>query len=244
MLNKQKLMMYTFTGILGLGLSVGGATYALFTSSAANDGNTASAGTVNINVMRDNGDPIPGPMFYPDSLDPLAYHPYDQQDTAPSGESIGGWAPGDTVVRDMYLGNSGSLTARMVGIRAKVRESYTQTTNLEGQTATNTVSNGVTATTDPAAYNEFINKMNITIKNSNTLIFQGKLSDLLTGTVWKKPVNEVLIAPAPSGPLNLTFTAELSNTAGNNIAGKNFIFDFEFTAVQNKNSAGFDVNNQ
>jgi hypothetical protein len=244
LISKQKLMMYTMTGILGLGLSVGGATYALFTSGATNDGNSATTGTVNINTMRDNGDPIPGPMFYPNALDPLAYHPYDAVDTSPSGESIGGWAPGDIIVRDMYLGNSGSLTARLVGVRAKVRESYTQTTTADGQTATNTVSNGVTLATDPVAYNEFIDKMNITIKNSNTLIFQGKLSELITGTLWKKPVNEVLIAASPSGPLNLSFTAELSRTAGNNIAGKNLIFDFEFTAVQHKNSAGFDVNNQ
>lgn len=237
-------MGYVMTGVLGLGLTVGGATFALFTSSATNDGNTATAGTVNINVTRDNGDPIPGPMFYPDFLDPLAHHPYDKVDSHPSGESIGGWAPGDTIVRDMYLGNSGSLTARLVGIRAKMRDSYTQTTTTEDGTATRTVSNGITEISDPTAYNEFIDKMNITIKNSNTLLFQGKLSELITGSAWKNPVHEVLISASPSGPLNLTFTAELSRTAGNNIAGKNFIFDFEFTAVQNKNSAGFDVNNQ
>lgn len=242
-MNKHKFMGYVLTGVLGLGLTVGGSTYALFTSSATNDGNTATAGTVNINVMRDNGDPVPGPMFYPDSLDPLAHHPYDKVDTAPSGESIGGWAPGDVVVRDMYLGNSGSLTARLVGVRAKVRESYTQTTTTEEGNTTKTVSNGVTATSDPAAYNEFIDKMNITIKNGETLVFQGKLSELITGTAWKKPVNELLIAASPSGPLNLNFKAELSKSAGNIIAGKNLIFDFEFTAVQNKNSAGFDVNN-
>ncbi|PLT35578.1 hypothetical protein [Bacillus sp. V5-8f] len=244
MLIKNKIMMYTFTGLIGLGLSVGGATFALFTSSATNDGNSATAGTVNINVMRDNGDPVPGPMFYPDSLDPLAYHPYDAQDKKPSGESIGGWAPGDTVVRDMFLGNSGSLTARLVGIRAKMRESYTQTTTTNGNTATNTINNGVTSTSNNAAYTEFVDKMNIRITNAETVLFDGKLSELITGDKWKKPMEELLIAGSPSGPLNLKFRAELSKTAGNIVAGKNFIFDFEFTAVQDKHSAGFDVNNQ
>lgn len=241
---KQKLMGYAVTGILGLGLTIGGSTYALFTDTITNEGNSATAGTVNINVMRDNGDPIPGPMFYPDSLDPLAYHPYDKTDKKPSGESIGGWAPGDKVVRDMYLGNSGSITAKLAGIRVKVRDSYTQTTTTDGLTATNTISNGVTAISDPAAYNEFIDKMNFTISNGDVVIFQGKISELITGSSWKKPLEELIIASAPSGPLNLKFTAELSKKAGNVVAGKNFIFDFEFTAVQNRNSEGFDVNNQ
>lgn len=234
-MDKRKIALLSIAGMITLGAGIAGSTFALFSGSASNTGNSFTAGTLTMDVRRDNGDPVPGPMFYPDSLDPLAYHPYDQVDTAPSGESIGGWAPGDVVVRDMYLINTGTLTAKLTGIRAKVRGAYTQTTTDSGRTASNTI-NGETSTSNKAAYDEFVSKMNIKIVNGAVVLYNGSLQGLVSNSGWVAPNSVAVVAADPLAALNLQFTASLSKDAGNVIQGKNFIFDFEFMTEQKKNN--------
>jgi spore coat-associated protein N len=94
---KKKLTLLATTGIVGIGLVAGGATYAIFTDSASNKTNTFTAGTLKIQSSRDD---IPnyGPMFYTNSTN-----------SSVGAMPTGLWAPGDKKTRGLFLENKGSL---------------------------------------------------------------------------------------------------------------------------------------
>ncbi|GIP40116.1 hypothetical protein J31TS4_33960 [Paenibacillus sp. J31TS4] len=234
-MNRKKLGMMVLSLSMTVVFTFGGATMALFTGSAQNS-NTATAGTINLDAKRDHGDYTPGPMFYPDSLDPVGNHPYDTSKTNPSGESLGGWAPGDTVQRTMILTNNGSLDAKLKGVKATVRDSYTQ--NLPTNPAS---SRTVTGLTSGAAYDEFIQKANVKVMvpDTNTLLYNGSLSSLLVSgyaPLQNEPVLTGTRPPFAPGPLNVTFEVKLDQSASNEIQGKSFIFDFSFYSEQARNN--------
>ncbi|WP_191271987.1 SipW-dependent-type signal peptide-containing protein [Neobacillus kokaensis] len=235
-MNKNKLMMYTLTGVLGIGLSIGGATFALFTSSATNEGNSVTTGTIILKAKRDHGDYVPGPMFYTDYLDPAGKHPYDVKDVNPSGEAIGGWAPGDKIQRTMILTNEGSLDAKITGLKASFRTTYSQNVPVIGERA---ISGGLTS---GDIYDEFISKANVkvSIPDEGILLYDGPLSGLISTDTDKYTNllnNPVLMGTEPPfepGPLNVTFELSLDKTASNKLQGQTFIFDFGFFAEQVK----------
>lgn len=218
MLSKKKLMLLSVAGMITIGATVGGATYALFTSSASNSNNTATAGTINLTQERDQGDTIPGPMFYTSTSDPTGSFPYDTNKNAPNqppgGESIGGMAPGDSMFRALNLYNKGTLDAKVTKLKATV--------NGAGESS-------------GAAYDEFINKLNVLVEVPSTkrVIYNGSLSELLNGWV---PISPALTTKAGGGALNVTFTVTLDKTATNEIQGHNFVFDFSFYAEQLRNN--------
>lgn len=102
-------MVFSLTGVVGVGLTVGGATMALFSSSAANEGNQFTAGTLKITAKRDDI-PNDGPMFYTDTV--------SHSGTLPTGE----WAPGDKNTRGLFLKNEGSLPAKLANVTAKAAD--------------------------------------------------------------------------------------------------------------------------
>jgi predicted ribosomally synthesized peptide with SipW-like signal peptide len=217
---KKKLALWSATGLMGISLTIGGATFAIFTDSASSTNNTFTAGTIDLTQERDSGDSIPGPMFYTGSSDSSGYYPYDE--TVPSnsanlgGESLGGWAPGDKVVRAMNIYNKGTLAAKITKLQA-------------------TISNG-TGTYDRAAYNHFIDKMNIKVTyntGSRPVIYNGSLRGLLSGWV---PIALPITAAPNSGAINIEFEASLDTSAENIIMGKTFVFDFSFYAEQFRNN--------
>lgn len=214
MISKRKLALLSITGLLALGLTIGGATYAIFTDSATNSGNTIAAGTINLTQDRDLGDRIPGPMFYTSTADSIGVFPTDiNTGRRYGGEAIGGWAPGDSVIRAMNIYNEGTLDANITKLKASV--------NSLG------LSSG-------DAYNEFIDKMHIKVKYpaDNLVLYEGSLSGLLNGYV---DIPEIFAA-AQGGALNITFEATLDRTANNDIQGENFVFDFEFYSEQDQNN--------
>lgn len=216
MLSKKKLAATMLSSILAVGVAAGGATYAIFTSTASNTNNSFKAGTVILDQSRDQGDSktIPGPMFYSASSDPTGGYPYDTNKNPfgkPGGEAIGGWAPGDTATRAMNLYNHGTLAIKINKLKAEVN--YAGVTSGE-------------------AYDEFIKYMNIKVIYLNTPIYDGPLSKLLEGYV-----NTPDITAAPDcDPVNITFVASLSKDAGNKIQGQSFVFDFTFYGEQAKNN--------
>lgn len=107
---KKKLMTMSLTGIAGLGLLVGGSTFALFSSSATNANNQFTAGTLHVSSNRDDVPNI-GPMFY-------TYATPGAQGTLPTGL----WAPGDINTRGLFLKNDGSLQARLTTLSAKAAD--------------------------------------------------------------------------------------------------------------------------
>ncbi|WP_066315647.1 hypothetical protein [Bacillus sp. FJAT-29814] len=214
---KKKLLILSSTGVLGIGLVIGGATFALFTSSASNTNNSAHAGTVIIDIERDQGDSIPGPMFYTSTSDPTGKFPYDirkNQYAPPGSESLGGMAPGDKMTRALNIYNKGSLDVVVKRLKATVNPL------------------GITS---GSAYEQFIQKLNVKVMYpaQDKVLYDGKLSGLLNGEVGISPF---LIATAPSGAANITFTVELDKSADNLIQGQTFVFDFRFYAEQERNN--------
>ncbi|WP_157950824.1 TasA family protein [Peribacillus acanthi] len=101
---RKKLATIVVTGALAVSLAVGGATYAIFTDSATNAGNTFTAGTINMDGHRQDI-PIEGPMFY-------------TQDNDSGRMGTGFWAPKDIHTRGIFFENKGSLTAKLSKISA------------------------------------------------------------------------------------------------------------------------------
>lgn len=94
-------MILSLSGILGLGIAVGGATFALFSSNATNANNQFTAGTLKITSNRDDV-PTSGPMFYTNVTADM-----------PGIDPTGIWAPGDKQTRGLFLKNEGTLRAKL-----------------------------------------------------------------------------------------------------------------------------------
>lgn len=97
-------MITAISSVLLLGAAIGGGTYALFTSSAQNTGNTFAAGTLSLSTHR-NDVPIEGPMFY-------------TNDSDAGRMGTGFWAPKDTHTRAMLIKNTGTLDAKLTDLIA------------------------------------------------------------------------------------------------------------------------------
>jgi predicted ribosomally synthesized peptide with SipW-like signal peptide len=239
-MKKQKIGMLFLAIMLVIGAMVSAGTFALLTDTEANEDNSITAGTIDLNVKRDHGDYVPGPMFYPDYLDPDGKHPYDVNEVNPSGESIGGWAPGDTVTRTMIVTNEGSLDAKLTGLKATPRESFTQ--NLPRHPDGSRTISGAQIT--GAAYEEFIQKANVlvSIPDESITLYNGPLSGLIFSNadryarLLEEPVLMGTTGLFEPGPLNVTFKVTLDKTTGNNLQDKDFIFDFGFFAEQYDNN--------
>lgn len=101
----MKRMLLAAMAVLMAAVAAGaGVTYALFTASTGPANNQITAGTLEIESFRDNGDTVPGPMFY----------------IGPGGGLFptGHWAPGDEVHRVLQVENVGSLDGWLKHVRA------------------------------------------------------------------------------------------------------------------------------
>lgn len=213
---KKRYASLAIASILVLTLVVTGGTFALFTNSGTNANNAFQAGTVAIDLERHGDDPIQGPMFYTaDSHDGIL--PYDVETShSPSGDALGGWAPGDTVTRSLNVVNKGSLDVRVDGIRASVNTAGLQPGD--------------------AAYEEFVDKMTITVTNTtdNKSIYSGSLRSMIKEDGWIEIKPYTVITTSTSK--NFAFNAHLDVTASNRIQGQDFVFDFSFHASQLRNN--------
>lgn len=84
----------------------GGVTLAVFTDKTPSHSNQITAGTLQIQGDRDNGDSVPGPLFY----------------IGPGGglKATGLWAPGDKYHRVLQVENTGTLDAWLKHVRARL----------------------------------------------------------------------------------------------------------------------------
>ncbi len=219
---KAKILSLLAINLLGLGLVAGGGTMAIFTSSASNTGNTFATGYIRLTQNRDQGDTLVGPMFYTSIADPTGRYPYDTNGNPlapPGGEAIGGMAPGDSMMRamDVYNNGANALDAQLTKVKATVNPA------------------GITS---GAAFDEFIQKLNVIIRapdiGNGTVLYSGTLAGLLTGQ-WIT-VSHPLLMSANGGATNITFSVTLDPSADNIIQGKTFVFDFSFYAEQFRNN--------
>lgn len=102
----KRIFVLVLAALTLVGAVTGGLTFALFTASTPAAQNDWVAGTLAIESNRDQGDWIPGPMFYIGGAEGI--HP------------TGFWAPGDTHHRVLQVENTGSLDAWLKHMRASL----------------------------------------------------------------------------------------------------------------------------
>ncbi|MDW7649926.1 MAG: hypothetical protein SCK29_08845 [Bacillota bacterium] len=193
--------------VLLVALFTGGATYALFTSSANTTAATLQAGTVLVDVVRDLGDPIPGPMFYTTKEQGLM----SGQDISDIVNPTGLWKPGDVHTRNLDVKNVGSLTYRINGVSADLY-------NISDE-----------------AYQEFAQKLNVKVyvaSQPTQVLYDGTLAGLLSGTVTcvAKPQGAV------GSVIQLAFEATLDIGAGNILQAAEPKVDFAVYVEQVRNN--------
>ncbi|MFZ5827754.1 MAG: TasA family protein [Bacillota bacterium] len=169
-------------GVIGFGFSaflMGSATMAWFTSSTTDTGTTFTSGTIAIAAAR----------------------------TVAWTEGYNNMAPGQTVVSELTVSNTGTLTMkyRMFGVV------------LPGSDA-GLASALILKVVDPG--------------NGNATLYEGALNAFVESSAIVRDGGNILISGA-SETLRLEVT--LPTTAGNNLAGKTVLVNFEFQATQPEN---------
>lgn len=109
----KRVWLVTASLIAVTALSGAGITYALFTANAEPAKQQFTAGTLALEGNRDQGDTIPGPMFYIDGSDDGLSGEGD-----PGEYGTGLWAPGDAHHRVFEVSNIGSLDAKILKFSA------------------------------------------------------------------------------------------------------------------------------
>ncbi len=223
---RGKLIAAAMLSTLGIVGGVGFGTYAMFTTATASDSNTITAGYIQLKAARDDGDTVPGPMFYtstePQVSNTVAQgaYPYDQPGN-PGSTAVGGLAPGDSVTRALDLYNNGNISANVTHLQATVNTSYP----------------GIPGT---PAYDEFIQKMNVQVVYnglSSVSLYDGPLSGLLNGWV----AIPLVYMSANSAAANISFKVTLDRSADNLVMGKTFVFDFSFLAEQASHNSATSI---
>lgn len=110
---KRRTLFLAIAAVMVAVLVGGGVTFALFSANSAQGDATFTAGTLVIEGMRDQGDTVPGPMFYTS--------PAEGETASGAGDGVlptGFWAPGDEHHRVLQIENTGSLNAWLKSARA------------------------------------------------------------------------------------------------------------------------------
>lgn len=236
---KKRLLILISAMVLGISLLAGGGTYALMTASTANEGNqfsTFEAGVVDIGSSSDSALVVRSfmmsaryrvtfPMFYDSASYPTGPNPYDvSTGVSPSGEILGGWAPGDQVTRTWDIDNRGNA--------AKITEIYVpaKSFSLTDQT-------GNTLPAGSQAYNDFLEYMKITVysqSDDSTPLYTGTLKQLVSAA---QPLDGLAYLPKKcTRAITLKFVAAMDPVAGNDLQGVKGVLDFVVGAEQVRNN--------
>jgi len=190
--------------VLFLSLLAGGVSLALFTASAQNAAKTFTAGTVSIEAERDFGESVPGPMFY--TTPQLGQVPSGPHAGEPGIHPTGLWVPGDSHVRNLIVKNTGSLRAKVVGLRAEC-----------------------------AGSEDLKNALQVKVVRhiDSVTLFEGPLS-ALCGPGWVQLLSPTVINPG--GFQDFQFVVTLPLEAGNECQEDNLAAQFLLYAEQTKNN--------
>lgn len=229
---KRKLTAIMLSLMLVLTMAIGAGTFALFTDTAVNADNFFRAGTIDLGTE-------PEPMYYTGESHPRNnwMQQYDlPQAVAPyGGEALGGWAPGDSIDREMVIKNSGTLDAIVKGVHARI--------NLDATPG------GVTGLDqDDSRYQQFIDKMWVNISDrtgGGTNLYNGSLRDLLNtdsggnGGATFTTAQQFTVGADRTIDFNVTMALD----ADNELQGLTWVFDFVFYAEQARNNGGNETQN-
>lgn len=198
---------------------VGGATFALFTASTGNSQNDFTAAKTCLSSYRDNGDVVPGPMFYVTAAQGATPPPASTPGSFPTGY----WVPGDTNTRKLNVQNGNPPNTPV------------------DNSCINLWLTGVSATATGDAM--LADKLNVTIKANHPLqgyvtVASGTLTQFLTGNMplaWPAayPVMGSQFVALPNSSIqDLQFTVNFDSSADNTYQGKNLVVAFTVSAVQ------------
>lgn len=195
---------------------VAGGTFALFSSETRSADNTFTTGTLCLTSERNDGDTIPGPMFYMTSA----------QGETPSGlpgvhpvlgDLPGGWAPGDTVTRTLTVYNPTSCSS-MNGWLTSVQASL-----------------------HPGSDADLAEKLWVEVYTpqgsiSEVKVGEGRLSDFVAGAVPIKYPGDQPIPIYLTSNRHMKFRVRFDVDADDSYQNKNLVVDFQVNGVQMKNN--------
>lgn len=211
-MNKRILMALSSTAAVAA-LSVG-TTLALFSDSESGSGEFV-AGNVCITAERNDGDTVPGPMFYIKN---------EEDGATPDGLSgiheTGLWAPGDSHTRTLTVNNPrecSTMDVYLTEVSARLTEGITD------------------------QYVEMADVLHVVVTarrdGVDIPVASGKLSDFLTKPVLMAyPPDGDKVLLKLTGNMHMTFTVTFDPNAGNDYQDKTLVVDFIVHAEQVKNN--------
>lgn len=213
-LKKKLLVLFTLMAMMMV--MIGGATYAWFTSSDPVAGNTFSTGTVAVTTVRDNGEYVPGPLFYTTAEEGkvLSGLSAGEMGLYPTGL----WVPGMSATRNLTVTSSGSVAARICRIGA-------------------TLTGDAAFMANQAARDEFASNLRVQVTSTsggNQILLDKTLADLLAEGGAACDVKKIIGANGSSQ--NIDFTCSLSTNAGNSLQGQKPVVSFYLVAEQVANN--------
>jgi len=208
----KKLLMYMGSAAAVAALSIGG-TLALFT-----DTETASAdfvsGTLCLTSERNDGDTVPGPMFY------ITPEQGKTTSGAPGTLPTGLWAPGDSHTRTLTVENPAdcsSMDAWLTSVQARLTEGVSD------------------------QYEAMADVLYVVVKTPqgggpDVVVAEAPLRQFLAGPVPIAYSNGDKIPVYLSGNRHMKFEVTFDRSAGNEFQDKTLVVDFIVNAEQMRNN--------
>lgn len=208
---KRKLWLALTAAVATVAVGVG-ATFALFSDTATST-NNLTAGTLCLTSERNDGDTVPGPMFYVTAAQGATPPPLNLPGTLPTGE----WAPGDTHTRTLTVFNPTSCSSMNAWL-----------TSIE-------------ASLHPGGYVPMTDKLHVKVYTPqgggpDVLVAQGPLSMFLAGQV---PISYPDTSKVPlylTSNRHMKFEVYFDINADNSYQGKTVVVDFKVNGVQMPNN--------
>jgi predicted ribosomally synthesized peptide with SipW-like signal peptide len=207
----NKKLLLASSAVLAVALGVG-TTLALFSDTATST-NNFTAGTLCITSERNDGDPVPGPMFYVTSAQGATPPPTSIPGTLPTGL----WAPGDTHTRTLTVMNPTSCSTMGAWL-----------TSIE-------------ASMHPGGYLPMANKLWVEIYTPqgggpDVKVGEGWLSTFLAGPVPIQYPDTTKIPLYLSSNRHMKFKVHFDIGADNSYQGQTLVVDFKVNSVQMPNN--------
>jgi predicted ribosomally synthesized peptide with SipW-like signal peptide len=208
---KKKLLLAS-SAVLVVALGVG-TTLAIFSDTASST-NNFTAGTLCITADRNDGDPVPGPMFYVTPAQGTTPPPLNLPGTLPTGV----WAPGDTHTRTLTVTNPTSCSTMGAWL-----------TSIE-------------ATMHPGGYLPMANKLWVEVYTpqgaapGDVKVGEGWLSTFLSGPVAIAYPDTTQIPLNLSSNRHMKFKVNFDLSADNSYQGQTLVVDFKVNSVQMPNN--------
>lgn len=201
---KPKLLMALTSGVVASAVGIG-ATFALFTDSKSTQGNF-TAGTLCLTSDRNDGDTVPGPMFYVTAAQGAT------PDNLPGIYPTGEWAPGDSHTRTLTVSNPKSCSS-MSGWLASVE-----------------------AVAHPGGFLPMADKLWVEIytpmNGPEVKVGEGWLSQFLAGPVDLKYPDNSKVPMYLTSNRHMKFKVNYDLSADNTHQGQTLVVDFKVNAEQ------------